>query len=236
MLIDTGPVANHNEIVQYFKDWPVDKLVNTHSHEDHTGNNFWFIKHKNCGPALAHKKAIPQITHAKGKYVRIPVYRVYAFGVSPPSAAVDIGETVETEHYKFQVIETPGHCSDHICLLEAGQGWIFTGDLFLSEKAKVFLNSGDYRDLINSLKKILKFDFETLFCSNGRMIEKDARKAVQAKIEFLEQTENQIRYLYDKGWIPEDIRDHLLGRDERFALTGGEYCKLNLVNSILAAM
>jgi glyoxylase-like metal-dependent hydrolase (beta-lactamase superfamily II) len=236
MLIDTGPVASHNEIVRYFKDLPVDKLVNTHSHEDHVGNNFWFIEHKNCGPALVHKKAIPQITHAEGKYAKIPDYRVYVCGVPPSSAAVDIGTEVETEHYKFQVIETPGHCDDHICLWEAEQGWIFTGDLFLSEKAAVFLKSGDYNDLVNSLKKILKLDFENLFCANGRIIEKDARKAVRAKIEFLEQTENQVRYLYDKGWGPEDIRDRILGRDERFALTGGEYCKLNLVNSILAAI
>ena len=31
----------------------------------------------------------------------------------------------------FQVIYTPGHSPDHICLFEHKHGWLFTGDLFV---------------------------------------------------------------------------------------------------------
>ena len=45
---------------------------------------------------------------------------------------------IKTEHHNFQVIETPGHCPDHVSLYEPEQGWFFSGDLFVSEDQKVF--------------------------------------------------------------------------------------------------
>jgi hypothetical protein len=31
------------------------------------------------------------------------------------------------EAYLFEVIPTPGHCPDHVCLFEREQGWLFNG-------------------------------------------------------------------------------------------------------------
>ena len=46
-----------------------------------------------------------------------------SFGAGPgPSRGQPIGEWVETDRYRFQVIHTPGHSPDHICLFEPEQG------------------------------------------------------------------------------------------------------------------
>lgn len=43
-----------------------------------------------------------------------------------------IPDRLYTDRYRFAVLHTPGHSNDHICLLEPDEGWLFSGDLFLS--------------------------------------------------------------------------------------------------------
>src|ERR1700690_2924679 len=84
--------------------WAVEQVVVTHSHSDH------------CA-------LLPQIRAAYHP-------RVLAF--SPSLDGVDRtvrdGETIRMGDRIFQVIHTPGHSSDSICLYNEDEGVLFAGD------------------------------------------------------------------------------------------------------------
>ncbi len=61
--------------------------------------------------------------------------------------------------YKLHPIHTTSHSSDHIIYHEIEQGWVFSGELFLSRKIKFFRQDEDIALTINSLKKLISLDF-----------------------------------------------------------------------------
>lgn len=234
LLVDSGPYRGLEDIKTCFQDLSVHFLVNSHSHEDHIGNNFWFVKNKECGPVLVHKTAVPIIKQLPDIYKPVPGYRITSWGTPPKTEAVAIGKEIQTDHYCFTVIDTPGHTPDHICLMENKQGWLFSGDLFIGEKVKTMLNTEDTNKLLHSLNRVLKCDFEVLFCGAGRVIEKDAKQAIRQKIEFMEEVKREVYSLYEKGWPVEQIRDQVVGQEDlRFVYSHGEYAKINFINAIL---
>lgn len=232
--MDSGPFHVADELMDAFADTPVKILINTHHHEDHIGNNAWFQKYKNCGSALAHELAIPIISNASKCLVPLPAYRELTWGVPPDSMVVTIGSEVETENYCFKVLETPGHSADHISLFEPQQGWLFAGDLYLAEKVITIMANDDPNIILNSLKEILSYDFNILFCSSGTVVEKDAKKAVKDKIAFWEDIKEKVTKLNNKGFTPEEIRDNLFGKESsRYYRTNGEFAKIHLVNAFI---
>ena len=60
-------------------------------------------------------------------------YRRLAWGRRPRLEAGALGPGLRTRELRFDVLETPGHSPDHVCLWEPERGWLFTGDLFLAE-------------------------------------------------------------------------------------------------------
>ncbi len=62
---------------------------------------------------------------------------------------IKVGDTI------LEVIETPGHTKESICLI--GDGFIFTGDtVFKNGYGRTDLEGGSEEELINSLKKLSK--------------------------------------------------------------------------------
>ena len=84
--------------------WSVDQVVFTHSHSDH-----WAL--------------LPEVHAAFHP-------RVLAF--SPSLAGIDAtvrdGDTLRMGDQLFEVIHTPGHSSDSICLYNEAEGVLFAGD------------------------------------------------------------------------------------------------------------
>ena len=237
LLIDSGPLRGLEAIKAIFQDKPVYYLVNTHHHEDHAGNNFWFTENKECGPALVHKKAVPMLRQEDGFFRPLPFYRKVSWGKPPKSEAAPIGKEIQTERFCFKVIETPGHSQDHICLIENDQGWLFTGDLFINEHVKTMLKYENIDDLLHSLYMVLQYDIDILFCSTGRVIEKGAKEAIQRKIEYIEEMKQKVQLLINKGYSAKRIRDQLLGKeDTRYIFTQGGYAKINFINAILRSI
>jgi glyoxylase-like metal-dependent hydrolase (beta-lactamase superfamily II) len=140
---------------------------------------------------------------------------------------------VGTDSYSFQVIHTPGHTDGHISLFEPTQGWLFTGDMFISEQIQTMHCEEDVYKMIDSLNRLLQYDFKTLFCASGRVVD-NARDAVMAKSLYLEDLGERVRDLDRRGIPPEEIRSQLLG-EEGFLnkVSEGEWGKINLVRSYL---
>ncbi len=161
-------------------------------------------------------------------------YCQITWGEPPASKAIPIGAEISTDHYSFQVIHTPGHCPDHISLLEPKQGWLFAGDLYLSEKVTALRSDEDVNIMLQSLKKLLDYDFEMLFCASGRVVESAAKPAVKAKIAYWEEQREQIMRLHDEGLSEDEILTQLYGRESAlFAPSEGDFGKIHLIRSFI---
>ncbi|MBO8158394.1 MBL fold metallo-hydrolase [Thermosyntropha sp.] len=234
LLIDTGPVHVSDEIEEAFKDLPVNIIVNTHHHEDHIGNNIVFQQKRGVEKILAHYKAVERIQRPETWIQRLRAYQHIAWGSPPPSKAQVIGETVETANYQFKVIHTPGHSDDHICLLEPKKGWLFSGDIFIREELKTLRSDENFHEILASLYKLYQYEFSTIFCGSGKIIMKDAKKALKQKIEYFERIKEEIFALYDKDKDIEEITRQVLGEESvLYGPTEGDFGKINLVKSVL---
>ena len=233
LLIDTGIVQAPKEFERALAPFTVDTIVNTHHHEDHIGNNARFQQSMGVGPALAHSKAVPNITNPDSWAKNMRLYRRLVNGTPPPSQAREIGTEVATDRCCFQVIHTPGHTDGHISLLEPKKGWLFTGDLFISPRIEFLHTDEDVHLMLDSLQRLLEYEFNILFCASGRVLE-NAREAVQAKCRYLEELGEKVKELHCRGLTPGEIRNQLLGRESLlYPISKGEFGKINLVRSFL---
>lgn len=233
LLVDTGPVHVAAEIPAALGPFPVLTVVNTHHHEDHIGNNALVQQHFGTGPVLAHALAVPLITDTASWSGRLLPYQHLAWGAPPPSQAAPIPDVLAVGRRRYDVIHTPGHSDDHICLLEPDEGWLFSGDLFFSERVEMMRSDEDAGRILASLRLLLERDVRTIFCASGRVVE-DGRRALAAKVEFWERLGAEACRLRALGRSPEEIRQELLGAESSlYALTGGDFGKIHLIKSLL---
>jgi glyoxylase-like metal-dependent hydrolase (beta-lactamase superfamily II) len=231
LLIDTGCAHTARQLTSTIKGWRVDQVVNTHSHEDHIGANAQVREMLRC-PILAHPDALPILQNPRLQPLQ-PYRRVF-WGWPKPSQGEPIGESVETEHYRFQVIHTPGHSPDHVCLFEPVQGWLFSGDAYIGGQDRALREGYDICGIIDSLKKLAELPVETIFSGSGS-VRTNGLEQLREKIAYLEDLGEQIRALHDQGLSARRIRRRIFGREPTITyLTLGHFSGLRLVQSYLA--
>ena len=77
----------------------------------------------------------------------------------PHNIDINEGDTVNFGDSKLQVLHTPGHSQDSICLLNDTQKIILTGDtLFVGSCGRTDLPGGDASQLYHSLQRLSKLD------------------------------------------------------------------------------
>jgi glyoxylase-like metal-dependent hydrolase (beta-lactamase superfamily II) len=231
LLIDTGCAHTARQLTSALKGWNVDQVINTHSHEDHIGANASVQEMFRC-PILAHPDALPILQNPKLQPLH--PYRRLFWGWPKPSRGEPIGEWVETEHYRLQVIHTPGHSPDHVCLFEPDQGWLFSGDAYIGGQDRALRQDYDIYGIIASLKKLAELPVQTIFSGSGS-VRTNGVEQLQEKIAYLEDLGERIRALRDQGLSPRRIRRRMFGREPYITyLTLGHFSGLRLVQSYLA--
>lgn len=124
--------------------WEDAEVFLTHSHDDHDGNAVYCLdkgaRRVYIGKLRPFKEAYVEeyltITGAKrlcpvdiSFYARRILEREDQFaGYEDRVCTVGNGDVIEVGDYHFDVIETPGHTLEHICLLERDKGILFAGD------------------------------------------------------------------------------------------------------------
>ncbi len=231
LLIDTGCAHTARQLLQAVRAWPVTQIVNTHSHEDHIGANADLQATFGC-PILAHPDALPIL--ADPKLQPLQPYRKLFWGWPKPSQGQPVGAEVETEHLRFQVIHTPGHSPDHICLFEPDRGWLFSGDTYIGGKDRALREGYDIYEIIASLKKLAALPVQAIFAGSGS-VRTEGVKPLQDKIAYLEALGEQIQTLHGQGLSPRRIRRRLLGAELPIAYaTLGHFSGMRLIQSYLS--
>lgn len=230
VLIDTGCPATEREMLAWARAHDVHEVVNTHHHEDHSGGDLLLQRALGL-PIHAPAESVPLLAH----FPRIELYRRVVWGLPHSVSVAPLGEVFQTEHYRFEVIPTPGHSPDHVCLFERTQGWLVSGDLYINDRQKYVRRDEDICLQIESLRRVLALGPRLLVCSHAGFVE-DACAALGRKAAFWEGIGEQAHALRAEGVAIPEISRRLLGPEGRMTqISRGHFSKANLVRSLLGA-
>jgi glyoxylase-like metal-dependent hydrolase (beta-lactamase superfamily II) len=231
LLIDTGCAHTTSQFIAALKGWHVDQVVNTHSHEDHIGANADVQEIFRCS-ILAHPDALPILQDPRLQPLQ--PYRRLFWGWPRPSQGAPLGEWVDTEHYRFQVINTPGHSPDHVCLFEPDRGWLFSGDAYIGGRDRALREGYDIHGIIDSLNRLAELPVNLIFSGSGS-VRTNGAEHLKAKVSYLEELGERIRHMDDQGLSARRIRRRVFGPELPITyITLGHFSGLRLVQSYLA--
>jgi glyoxylase-like metal-dependent hydrolase (beta-lactamase superfamily II) len=226
LLIDCGPTNALPILKNLFRDLPAQKVVITHHHEDHTGNLKYLLDNKRLD-VFAHPQA------GEGMRIvseHIPMYRNIVWGKPEFAPMQTIPAEINTRQNRFQVIETPGHSIDHICLFDAERKWLFTGDLYLSSYMRYLRSDENIYQIMESLKKLIEVKPKVLFCNHRGPVE-NAESALQKKYSFLEKLRDEVLDCVQKGESFNRVYRNFKKDIAYRWFSAGELCTSNLIHA-----
>ncbi|CAM4750640.1 unnamed protein product [Rotaria magnacalcarata] len=168
LLIDTGMgIGNIQKVIDSLVPSSATlKVINTHTHHDHTGDNWRFpgrlsgvdsdfVKQNSKGsieeaqneikPGMMWETYLPEDFNPKN-------YRYHPYEINnyvKENDRIDLGQGQE-----LQVISTPGHSPDSISLLDEKQRLLFAGDVFYPGPILLYRPETNLQDYLKSLEKL----------------------------------------------------------------------------------
>jgi glyoxylase-like metal-dependent hydrolase (beta-lactamase superfamily II) len=226
LLVDCGPPATAREFVRALEGRHVDALAVTHHHEDHMGAAAALLSARGV-EARVHPAGVPLV---EGGFVQ-EGYRRLAWGRPPRVRARPLGTQVETRALRFEVVPTPGHSPDHVCLFERDRGWLFTGDLFLAERLRYLRADEDLPALIASLDRVCALPMTSVFCAHRGPV-RDGPAALARKRDRLVALSEQVRALLAQGLSEREVARRAVGPEGLLTLySRGRFSARNFVRA-----
>ncbi len=227
VLIDTGPVKLSAIIVPFLVKQEIEAVLLTHYHEDHSGN----------APYLA-GRGIPvyinpsAIERCRDK-TRLPMYRRIFWGNREAFSPHPLDEKLAAGNVTFKPVPTPGHVFDHRSFYLPEKGFFFTGDLFVTRRPRMVLNTENTPRMIEDLKTVLRYDFSTVFCGHAGIVHR-GREVLQEKLDYLQDIQGKVLSYHDQGLdVPEIIRKLSPGKLHLEYLSCKEWASEHMVRSII---
>jgi endoribonuclease LACTB2 len=154
----------------------IEKIVLTHAHQDHIGGV------KDVTRLLGRKEVLKKPWPVAGPDD--------AAGI--PITLLDDNAVVATTGATLHAVFTPGHAPDHLCYYLAEEKAVFTGDVVLGAGTTVIPDeTGDLGQYMNSLRRLLDLDVETIYPAHGPVIRK-AKDKIREYIAHRELRERQV--------------------------------------------
>ncbi len=199
-------------------------VVPTHAHEEHCGN-LELAAGILGAPIRAHPRAIPLLVAPP----RIGPMRSLVIGQPRPVDSViePLAETLDPgDGQILQVIETPGHCAEHISLYAPRDRLLIAGDAFMGTHFSSPNDDVDHQSWIASLERLLELEIEVLVEAHGHVhtlradvlqeleraglaglvSRRDPRELLREKLDFLRWVGQQIELGEREGLPPRGIR------------------------------
>lgn len=222
VLFDSGlGVGDMSGVVRRLTTLPV-TVVNSHTHFDHVGGNAEFADVRNLDDPYSLASARGEVTEALTAYASKTLAEDSVCGPLPAgvtsrdyviptwkiAAHVEDGELLDLGGRTVEILRTPGHTPDSLCLLDRANGLLFTGDTYYSGEIYLWApetSVADYAASIDVLDR-LENRLKLLLTSHGSPVEEPQRlrdlakalQAIQAGIVIPERTEeNRRRFRFE---------------------------------------
>ena len=139
LLFDTGMgMSDIKKVVAGLTQLPV-SVLNSHTHNDHVGDNWRFSDIYGMDTAFTRANAKGSSADARAELAPDEICGELPAGFDPRSYAtrpfritrwIHSGEKIDLGGRILEVIATPGHTPDSISLWDAANGLLFTGDMY----------------------------------------------------------------------------------------------------------
>lgn len=227
VLIDTGAQSLENEFKPFFQQHDIEQVMITHYHEDHTGSAAHL---QELGKPIYMERHFIDYCQKKADY---PLYRKLFWGKRKPFKAESLGESFTSKTASWDVIPTPGHAKDHVAFLNKQTGQLFTGDLYCQERTKVILREESVPTLIESIQRVLTYDFGDVYCCHAGYLE-NGRRHLERKLHYLLELQENILRMHAEGSSVEEITHVIFPKKypiTRFSM--GEWSSRHIIQSVL---
>jgi glyoxylase-like metal-dependent hydrolase (beta-lactamase superfamily II) len=139
VLFDTGMgIADLKKITTQLTSLPI-VVLNSHTHNDHVGNNWQFSTIYGMDTDFTRQSAKGSSADAQAEIAPSEICGKLPQGFNPKTYVtrpwkitryIHDGEETDLGGRSLQVIATPGHTPDAICLFDKANGLLFTGDTY----------------------------------------------------------------------------------------------------------
>ncbi|MEJ2234069.1 MAG: MBL fold metallo-hydrolase [Syntrophobacterales bacterium] len=160
-----------------FNPLDIKKVVVTHGHRDHCMGVFELLRY----PPIYESKEIEIINHEGGPQEFKRILEEQGFSLTQ----VRGGETLELSGFEWEVIHTPGHTIDGICLYHGPTKTAITGDTVIPHSiGDADKTAGGRLDhYLYGLKQLLKKDLENILPGHGVPVAATGRRTVEETYE-----------------------------------------------------
>ncbi len=225
-LINSGSQSGAQTVYERLKilgAWPLQKLILTHSHWDHTQGVIFFremVEKEGMDPIeiFASEKAIPNLEdQSYNTCFEAESYYSDYLDIKGVTPLKDKERFFLNGDYSLEIIETPGHMSDHISVYDEKNKCVFVGDapgmqwftnFFVCNSNSVYWQEKDY---LESIEKIRSLDLDYLCIAHfGIFTESDIERFLDKSIEmyrtwmdFFDQNNEKLndpKFLTDLMW------------------------------------
>src|SRR3984957_18897813 len=163
LLFDTGMgISNIQAVVAGLTKLPV-SVVNSHTHNDHVGDNWRFNEVYGMDTDFTRANARGSRNDAQAELApgeicgSLPAgfdAKAYSRKPFPITRWLHDGDSIALGGRTLRVISTPGHTPDSIALLDEKNGLLFTGDTFYAGPIYLYRPETDLDAYVTSVKKL----------------------------------------------------------------------------------
>lgn len=194
-IIDTPLDAR---FVDFFADRPVDLILNTHFHPDHSGCNYLFPQttiraHPQDIPALRSHEIFADFYGFKKFQAPPGIMNWFNWQPSHVNGTIADGEIIDLGAIQLEVLHTPGHTPGHCCFYWREKEVLFSGDIDLTAFGPWYGNdTSDVDQTIASIEKVIELNPKVILSSHKGMIDTNVKKRLIKYLDRIYTSEKKI--------------------------------------------